>query len=535
MNPRLDWLLAQTRARAQARDTGGWDDKIAALVAECHPKQQAFVLDPGSRVCARVARGGGKTTAGRVRFLRRMLTTPRAKCLYIATTRGQAEELLWSPLKDTLEKLEIAATFNETKLRCTLKRNGAQLRLVGADDKRELEKLRGLPHHEVGIDEGASYPAQILEHLLFRILGPRLGDYGGMLWMIGTPGHLLGSAGGPFYDATRPGSDIARAWEDRELSEYVGWQRWSFHHWSLQDGAQFVPAMERLWAEALREKDRNGWTDENPVWRREYLGFPAADDTENCFKYRPHTDDGAEWNEWDPERTVQGFAKLPPGDWSYVFGMDMGHSDPFALEVFAYSRTEKRLYHVYEFHRRGMYAKTIAQQLLGEELDHAKPTGVIGVTGWPDGMVADTAGLGDALLDELRNVYGISVEPAVKRDKFDSIELFNGDLIDGRIKILKGSELANQLAALQWAVDDAGKLKENRTMRNDCTDAAIYARRKAAHQFAEDAPPPQPRQGSPAASEQAMREQESREAGLDRSDGYGWLDSPNGFDSFFGN
>lgn len=529
MNARLDWLLAEAKARQSARDTGGWQEKLTHLVAACHPLQQAFVLDPGRRVCARVARGGGKTTAGRCRFIRRMMTTPRAKCLYVATTRGQAEELMWSPLKDTLEKLEIAATFNETKLRCTLKKNGAQLRLVGADDKRELEKLRGLPHHEVGIDEGASYPAQILEHLLFRIIGPRLGDYGGVLWVIGTPGHLLG---GPFYDATRTGSEIARPWEERELPEYADWQRWSFHHWALPDGAPYVPEMARLWAAAQVEKEANGWSDEHPVWRREYLGHWAADDTENVYKYRAHDESGEPWNQWDPPRSPQGFAQLPPGEWRFVYGMDMGHSDPFALEIFAYSLTENRLYHVYEFEKRGMYAQTIAQVLLGEKLDTEKPTGAIGVTGWPDGMVADTAGLGDALLDELKNVYGVAIEAAAKRDKFDSIELFNGDLVDGRIRILKGSHLEEQLMSLQWAVDDVGRLKENKGQRNDCTDAAIYARRRAAHQFAEEEPAPRPPRGSAAALNLEQREQEEQAAGLGSTEFGDYLSSDR-FDHFF--
>lgn len=505
---RLTAVLDEVRADVRARDTSTWLEKERILLESCHPRQRDFVIDTGRRICALVARGGGKTTGGRARFVRRMLKTPRARCLYVATTRQQAEELMWAPLKDLVEKLGIEAHFNETKLKCTFRRNGAWLRLVGADDKREIEKHRGQPFHEVGIDEAASFPVQLLDHLMFRVIGPRLGDYGGVLWLIGTPGHVLA---GPFYDSTRPGSPIARKWEDREQTP--GWSRWSYHHWTLQDGAEAgIAAMRNLWAEALREKEANDWSDEHPVWRREYLGQWAADDTERVYKYRPHLDDGTPWNQWDPERTPQGFAILPEGHtWRYVYGMDMGHADPFALEVFAYSETSKELYHVYEFERRGMYAKTIAEVLLGPDLDADHPSGVVGVTGWPDGMVADTAGLGDALLAELRDVYGVAVEPAVKKDKFDSIELFNGDLLDGRIKILRGSRLEEQLLHLQWAINDVGQLKEDRTARNDCADGAIYARRCALHHFAQDAPPPPPTPGSREAIQAEMDAFEERE------------------------
>lgn len=448
-------------------------------------------MDTGRRIAALVARGGGKTTGARARIVLRMLRTPKAPCLFMATTRGAAEELFWNPLKDICDELGIAAKFNETKLKCTFLKNNSTVRLVGMDDAREVDKLRGQPFIEVGIDEGASHKSMLLENVLFRILGPRMGDFeGSTIFIIGTPSHVLA---GPFYESTRSGSEVHRDWEDRDLPEFEGWDKWSFHHWNLSDGAPYVPAMRRLWDEALREKRANGWGDDHPVWRREYLGQWAADDTANVFRYRPHLD-GALWNQWDPEK-VEGFAKLPhTAQWRYVYGMDMGHSDPFALQVFAWDPHDlsKTLYHVYEFNRPAMYARTIAELLLGPERDFSNPTGVMGRTGWPDGAVADIAGLGGAVLDELANVYGVRILKAEKRDKHDSIELFNGDLLDGRLKIMKGSELETQLLNLQWDVDDYGKLKEHKGMRNDCTDAAIYARREAAHLLSQELPKPKP-------------------------------------------
>jgi hypothetical protein len=411
-----------------------------------------------------------------------MLRTPKAKCVFIATTRQQAEELMWGPLKDVLEKLQIGAVFNETKLKCVLSKNGATLRLCGADDKREIDKLRGQPFHEVIVDESASYDSQLLEHLIYRIVGPRLGDYGGCLSLVGTPGHLLR---GPFFDVSKTGSDISRPYEKRNDPEFSGWQRWSMHSWNLSDGAPFVPAMQRLWTEALIEKEANGWTDENPVWRREYLAQWSADDTENVFRY------AVERNSWAPSLDpLTRMAPLQP-DWEYVYGLDMGHSDPFAVVVFGYSPKERILWHVYSFERRNMYARTIAELLIGEELNADKPGGLIGATGWPEAIVSDNAGLGDAMLDELGNVYGIRITAAIKRDKFDAIANFNGDLIDGRVKILKGSTLEDQLMTLQWAEDQFGKIKENRSQANHSTDAAIYARNAAYHKFKEE-PLPEP-------------------------------------------
>lgn len=479
-------LASRFKAVVQKRTTG-WPEAMERIAEALHPRQHDFVFDPGRRVSMRCSRGSGKTTAVGARQWMRCLTTPKARCLYIATSRPHAEELLWEPLKEVNERLGLEATFHESKLRMTLRKNGAALRLVGMDDRRALEKLRGLPHHEVTVDEAQSNLPHLLENLLLRVIGPRLGDYGGCLILGGTPSPTLR---GPYYEATRPGGDVNRKWEDRDLPEFANWKKWSLHHWTLKDGAPFVPAMRRLWEEALIEKEANGWSDQHPIWRREYMAEWASDDSERVFKYRPHTDDGAEWNQWNPGRDVNGVAILPKGhEWQYVIGMDMGHADPFALSVFAYSPTYSDLLHVYEFGKREMYAKKIAEVLIGAELNHDRYGGVIGAIGWPDGMVADTAGLGGAMLDELAQVYGIKIKPADKKNKFDSIELFNGDLVDGRVKILKGSVLEEQLQDLQWVTDDYGNLKEDKSARNDMTDAAIYARREARHLFEPSAPP----------------------------------------------
>jgi hypothetical protein len=505
-----------------------WLPRERMLVNALHPKQRAAALDSHRRVADLTGRGCGKTTKQKARYVRKMGRIPKSRNLYIAKTREQAEELMWNPLKETHEKLEIQAHYDETFLKCTLK-NGSFLRLVGCDDKKQVEKLRGQPFHEVGIDETASIDPRLLHHLIFRIIGPRLGDFGGCLVLSGTPGHILS---GPFYEATRIGSNISRDWEDRDRPDFQDWKGWSTHRWCLKDGAPYVPAMARLWDEALIEKAANGWSDTHPIWLREYMGQWAADDSEMVFRYRPHAEDGSQWNQWSPERDAKGFAKLPPGDWNFVYGMDLGSSDPFALNVFAFRGNEKILYHVYEFERREMFARPIAQLLLGEELNHENPTGLLSVTGWPDAMVAGKEHLGGALFDELAQVYGIRLDEADRKDKHDTIELFNGDLQDGRIKILKDSKLEHQLLNLQWKQDDWGKLKEDKSARNDHADSALYARKRAKHLFADDPQPVKPLPGSMQAREQALVESEEAAAGI-KKDGFENYLGDDSYDSFF--
>ncbi len=469
-----------------------WIAQIEARIyKQCHPRQLGFVVDTGSRISCLVGRGGGKTTGGLLRFVLRMIRFARQNCIFLAATRQSAEELIWDQLKETISNLGIKATFNETKLRCRFLQNGSTLTLGGCDDKKDIGKLRGRHFDEVGVDECAEVPPKLLEDLLVRVVGPRLV---GPLWMIGTPGI---TRKGSFFDATRTGgidrdgAPLHRPWNERSLPEFANWDGWSSHAWTLLDGVEAgVAAMIVGWTNALKEKVRQRWADDHPVWRREYLGQWSADDSETVYRYHPHDADGKPHNQWDPERIGPlRVAKLPEQftDWGFGYGMDLGSSDAFALEVFAfsYSDPDRVLYHVWELVKTRMYAESIAKALIGDALDHTSVGGIIGATAYPDAMVADMAGLGEMVLDELRNVYGLAIVGAPKgfRYKLPAVELFNGELLGGRVKILKGSQLETEMIALQWVTNEFGNLSEDKAQSNNASDAAIYIRTALATLF----------------------------------------------------
>jgi hypothetical protein len=475
------------------------DRLVSRLRNTLFPEQQNVFDDESGFISFLVARGGGKTSAWLMRALRRCIKTKRARVLFIATTVNQARILIWDDLKDVVDKLGLGedtgeSSFNESRHTFTLTRTGATIRLVGADDNHEIDKLRGKSFHEVGIDEGASHAHKLLRDLVERVLAPRLGDTDGVICLFGTPGHLLA---GLFYDVTRPGSPHHRPYVDRHSPDAKP-AMWSSHAWTMEDGAKHVPAIAKLWARALKDKRDAGWGDDHPVWVRERLGRWAADDTENIYRYRPHLEDGRPWNEWDPERVGPlRIAKLPGDrkDWIVGFGADMGAADPFALHAFAASPSDptRSLYHIFEFEAAPdskMYAKRIAELLFGPDTgpgwpNHKSPSGLIGAVGWPAAARADMAHLGEAILEELAKVYGFRFEPSPRGfgDKLAAIELFNGDLVDGRTKILKGSKLAIQLSSLQWITDEFGKVKENKSQPNHSADAAITARGTIANVF----------------------------------------------------
>lgn len=446
----------------------------------------------------------------RARAIIKLTSIRRAKLLYIAPTKEMARELMWEPLKNSLEFYGIfhEFTFNDTRLLCTCKRTGATYKLVGLDDQGEVDKLRGQPFDEVHCDEASLYKAKLLENLLDRSLGPRLGERKGTIILAGTPGHILA---GPFYDFTRPnavapepdedGNPIALHVPYAELDKHPDWDGYVSFHWTNEDVVKLpnarvlYEALWNNWQEALRVKKRNRWSDQNPIWLREYKAVWAADATGMVFQYRPHVDDKP-WNQWDPFGTAKleglqalkaALAKLRElhpelGDWRFEVAGDKGSTHPFALNVFAFSPrdVERRIWHVMPFERTKMYIKQWAQMLLGPDPDKhpGVPTdGILKAIGWPDGMVFDSD---QTTIDELANVYGVRFEKADRNpySKIGAIELTNGDLIDGRIKIIKDSPLEQQLQQLQWAEDSSGRLIENKAQANHSTDTLVYGRKQ---------------------------------------------------------
>lgn len=515
------WQATKTTRRRQSADDGGeWSRPLVErLLANCHPKQRDFVLDPADRVAARVGRGRGKTTGDMFRLLIRMFSQERAQCLFVAETRPHAEALMWEPLKIACHKLGLVSGedvfFKDSRLHLRIKRTGSFLQLHGADKKKEVEKLRGLPFDEAIIDEAAILNPTILEWLVERIISPRLR---GPIVLTSTPYHVLS---GYFYEATRPGGPKHRPYAERHDPKWKDWVGgWSSHFWAGEDpDCAKIPALADLWRRALVRKAEEGWSDNHPIWRREYLGEWSADNTENVYKYTAllgagdaRGPEGTPWNRWNPPRLEAkqdrplGFvdlAKACPGvkDWHYAIALDKGNKDPFACTVHAWSPQDpaRKFRHVWGMEKLGgMYAKQIAIMLIGESAtermlhgnEQGKLEGILGVTGWPDVFVADAD---QALLNELTNVYGIKIAKVDRnRDsKIGGIEIMNGDLVDGLCLVLEdgtrgAGSLETQLTALQWKPDENNILKEDPAQANHSSDCAMYARRYAAHLLIRD-------------------------------------------------
>jgi hypothetical protein len=311
-------------------------------------------------------------------------------------------------------------------------------------------------------------------------------ERGGIITLASSPPKRTG---GMFYDLTRPGSDKHRPYSER--AKTPDWDGYSSHAWNLKDvvtlpdAERRYPALVALRAAQLREFARKGWDEDHPIRKREYDGIWSEDNTTHVFRFREDV------NTWDPfaGRPLEGMealkiaiAALPKDVWHFILAIDSGGTrDPFAINLFAFAPADaqRRMFHVFGIEKMGLYARTIAEILIGPEPEKhpgIAAGGILSVAGWPDAIELD----GDEpTIQELKNVYGIQCRKSDRRAdyKFGAVELVNGDLGAEKIFVLKKSPLAVQMRDLQWKADEYGILRENKAQANHSTDTLLYARR----------------------------------------------------------
>lgn len=414
------------------------------VIDDSFPKQAAFIRSPAKRKAAICTRRAGKSYGGGSYLIHEALRTPGCSVLYLALTRDSARNIMWKDvLKPLNKKFKLGASFNETLLTMTLK-NGSEIKLAGADAKPdEMEKFLGGKYALIMIDEAGSF-RQDTRKLVYENLEPAVADYDGTIVMVGTPTAFTK---GLFYDVTK--ADTSK----REIG-------WEVHAWNTFDN----PYMEKKWKKRM-DVLLTTTPDivKTPGYRRMYLGEWVTDLNDLCYKYNPYK------NYVD---------KLPPGQYSYVLGVDLGYEDASAFVVSAYNFHDKHLYFVEAFKKSKMIVSDVAAKIKHYMKKYDLYT-----------IVIDNAN--KQAVEEMKRRYDLPLIAADKTGKADFMELMSSEMICSTIKIVEGNgteELSNEWENLIWD-ERADKKQEHPGCANHLADAALYNWRHC-YQYLSTAPTP---------------------------------------------
>ena len=476
------------------------------MLADVHPEARACIDDASPLVAICGTRRSGKSRS----FLRKMAafaaTTEHARVIYLNETLSECENIAWigngrDGLLSLNEEFGLGGVPNHSKHTLTFPDTGGIIRLVGADDLRQVNKLRGIAPHLVVLDEAQKAPH--LGPLIQQALGPAMMDYGGQIVMPGTPGVDLS---GLFYDVTRDDGEPAK-------------QGWSVHRLNVLSNPFFGDTPEERFERTVVKYCReHGLSLDDPTVQREW--FARWVKTDARFVYAVHQ---------VPEHTLcyaparvqadgqpdiaAALEDLPQGhDWHFTLFCDLGfYPDPFAYVLWAWSWTEPRLYEVASWKQTKLDAD---QQLaclrwVAEQVDVELVGGDIG---------GATRSTGKGWSKRWMERFGRDMVEADKHRKHEYQELFNTDIRKGNVLMRKGGALHTEAKTVLWLPAPADltvqrKLREDPRIPNDVCDAALYGHRHTMQHLAV-APTPKPEKGTSAywkAFEERIEDEETRE------------------------
>lgn len=410
-------LVARELAKRELRKELELDPRFSA--------QNAFITDTSQFLTAQCTRRAGKTNALAIRFFRTLEKHPKAQCLYLCLTRESAERIMWPVLKELNDKYSLGCTFLESKLAMQYP-NGAILRLLGADMKNFVLRLKGIKSPGIAIDEAQDF-GDHLQSLIDDVLTPAMADYSdSWLAVTGTPGPV---PKGYFFEITKE-------------AKYG----YTPHRWSLYENI-YLPNPAEFVAEIKRKRQ---WEDNNPTYLREYCNQWVLD-VESL------------WIKWNKEND---YVVLPPAIYTYILGIDLGYKDADALAVLAWSDTSPCTYLVEEVvtARQGISELVGQITALTRKYDIAK-------------MVIDQGGLGLKIAEELRRRHHIPVHGAEKQRKQETVAFLNDALRTRTFMAKKESRFSQDsyLIQIDWEKTTPERIVTKANPHSDIIDAVLYA------------------------------------------------------------
>jgi hypothetical protein len=401
-------------------------------LGQSFPAQCKFTEDTSRYLVAQCSRRAGKSTALAIRFLKTLATHPNSQCIYLSLTRESAIAIMWPVLIELNDKYDLGCTFTESKLTMQYP-NGSKLRLIGADQKNFVKRLKGIKSPGIAIDEAQDFSSH-LESLVDDVLTPMMTDYkDSWLAITGTPGPV---PQGYFFEITQEKK-----------------HGYSFHEWTLLDNP-YLPDAQGFIQQMI---DKRGWKEDHPSLQREWRNKWVLDREALWIKYYPEVCD------------FQALPNITPNKWNYVMGIDLGFRDADAIGILAWSDKDPNTYLVEEVitKKQGLTELVAQIKSLQIKYDICK-------------MVIDEGGLGKKLAEEMRRQHGIPVEPADKLRKQENVEFLNDSLRLGKFKAQKTSQFATDSYKVQidWEKSSANRIVIKKVPHSDIIDAVLYAARE---------------------------------------------------------
>lgn len=416
--------LEKQKARARVADS---------LFDPEFPQQEAFYKDPSRLKCLFCTRRAAKSFTLGLCAISEAVKFPGANILLIGLTRASAKGIFWKDiLKVINKKHKLNAKFNSSELTMTFS-NGSIIYVAGIDDNEDLMNAwLGRKYRFVGVDEGSVYTVN-LRHFIYDILKPAMADERGTIALAGTSSNFVQ---GLFFDVTNRKE-----------------QGWSLHAWTAHDN----PHVKVQWQEELDDiRTNRPLYMETPQYRQWFLNEWVIEQDKLVYKF-------------NHERNL--FADMPhpvnTKGWTFNLSVDLGWEDDNAFLLSGYHENDPNFYVIKLFKKKHMTFDAVESKIKEFMADPKFPISMV---------IIDGANKQGVMTMNMRS--NINFTLANKLGKSDHIEICNGDLIQGKIKIhFSLRDLIDEMMSLVWKTSGDKIVyprKEHPSLPNHACDAFLY-------------------------------------------------------------
>jgi len=373
------------------------------VLLQCHDIQQEIVLSQTRRLYTMAGRRAGKTQANVRKIVHGAIRKSHSKYLIICLTITKSIEQYYHQMLELFENLGCDISSKSLTDGVIKLKNGSEVFFRGNNTKDEREKFRGDQWDGIVIDEAQSQKA--LYYLIDEVLTPTLLDRKGWLLLSGTGPRIRGTPWEKLYFGARDDQARGRAWN------------WNISH------NPFIPDYH-LVLEDIKKK--NGWTDNTPIFVREYLGQVSYDDDALIVRL---TED----NFYTDPDLIKWINTQPITDIHFTAGLDFGFTDADGFCIICYSDSRPEKFIVYQYKKNRIGTVELAQAIQ-HGMQYVKEHPIFQKV--PDKWIqihADTSHGMTAY--DLNTIYGLPVIDAYKQNKDMAYENLQADVRKGNLKI----------------------------------------------------------------------------------------------------
>jgi PBSX family phage terminase large subunit len=382
---------------------------------ELSPKQRDFLLNSDARIniaCGAVR--SGKTIVSILKWLHIVALAPEGSGLLMI---AKTERTLRRNILDVVYEMVGPEDFrlNSGLGECWI--YGKRVYLVGANDERAENKIRGITLYAAYLDEATLCPESFFQMLLSRL---------------SEPNSILIATTNP----DSPAHYIKKNWIDR--GEEVKLKYW---HFTLEDNytldSAFVEAIYKQYVGLWRKRFAYG------LWV---------------------TAEGAIYNFLSDDPKDGYVVDILPDDLSrFIVSIDYGQVHPCAMGLFGYSQSKKCWYLIKEHYTNNKpnteYVKEFNHEMLiwnGKSII-------------PEYVDVDAGGGGLSLIQDLRAAHPkMNIRYAIKVDVVKEIQDLSSALYNSKIKIyVRCKRVISEMLNYVWDTKSSEQGKEEPIKKND--------------------------------------------------------------------